>query len=126
MMEGKAIILLHCPNPFLYPITTKLMPKDAKLVVLWHSDILGKGKYYWFIKPLEKAILRKVDLILATSPNYIHPSSPIYDYRDKTKVVANGIIENDFVWQASDETVVNEIRRKYPHKKIVFFVGFTL
>ena len=37
------IILLHCPNPFLYPITAKLTPKSAKLVLLWHSDILGKG-----------------------------------------------------------------------------------
>ncbi len=121
--EQPDIILLHCPNPFLYPITTKLMPKDAKLVLLWHSDILGKGKYYWFIKPLEKAILRKADLILATSPNYIHPSSPICDYRDKTKVMANGIIESDFVWRPSDETVVDEIRRRYNNKKIVFFVG---
>jgi rhamnosyl/mannosyltransferase len=117
------IILLHCPNPFLYPITTKLMPKDAKLVLLWHSDILGKGKYYWFIKPLEKAILHKADLILATSPNYIHPSSPIYDYRDKTKVVANGIIESDFEWRPSDEAKVDRIRQKYNNKKIVFFVG---
>ena len=121
--EQPDIILLHCPNPFLYPITAKLKPKDVKLVLLWHSDILGKAMLYRFIKLFEKVILRKADLILATSPNYIHPSSPIYDYRDKTKVVANGIIESDFVWRTSDETVVGEIRQKYHHKKIVFFVG---
>ena len=121
--EQPDIILLHCPNPFLYPITTKLTPKDVKLVLLWHSDILGKGMLYKFIKQFEKAILRKADLILVTSPNYIHPSSPIYDYRDKTKVAANGIIESDFVWRTSDETMVDKIRRKYHDKKIVFFVG---
>jgi rhamnosyl/mannosyltransferase len=121
--EQPDIILLHCPNPFLYPITAKLTPKDVKLVLLWHSDILGKGLLYKFIRQFEKAILRKADLILATSPNYIHPSSPIYDYRDKTKVAANGIIESDFVWQTSDEPIVDEIRRKHHHKKIVFFVG---
>ena len=121
--EQPDIILLHCPNPFLYPITAKLTPKDAKLVLLWHSDILGKGILYKMIKQFEKVILRKADLILATSPNYIHPSSPIYDYRDKTQVVANGIIKNDFVWRTGDETTVEEIRRKYHYKKIVFFVG---
>jgi rhamnosyl/mannosyltransferase len=121
--EQPDIILLHCSNPFLYPITAKLTPKDVKLVLLWHSDILGKGIIYRFVKQFEKAILRKADLILATSPNYIHPSSPIYDYRDKTKVVANGIIESDFVRQTGDETMVDEIRRKYDYKKIVFFVG---
>ena len=121
--EQPDIILLHCPNPFLYPITAKLTPKDVKLVLLWHSDILGKGILYKMVKQFEKIILRKADLILATSPNYIHPSSPIYDYRDKTEVVANGIIKSDFVWRAGDETTVEEIRRKYHHKKIVFFVG---
>ena len=121
--EQPDIILLHCPNPFLYPITAKLTPRDVKLVLLWHSDILGKGIFYKLVKQFEKAILRKADLILATSPNYIHPSSPIYQYRDKTEVVANGIIKNDFVWRTGDETTVEEIRRKYHHKKIVFFVG---
>ena len=121
--EQPDIILLHCPNPFLYPITAKLTPKDVKLVLLWHSDILGKGILYKMVKQFEKIILRKADLILATSPNYIHPSSPIYDYRDKTEVVANGIIKSNFVWRAGDETTVEEIRRKYHHKKIVFFVG---
>ena len=121
--EQPNIILLHCPNPFLYPITVKLTPRDVKLVLLWHSDILGKGILYKLVKHIEKVILRKADLILATSPNYIHPSSPIYQYRDKTKVVVNGIIKNDFVWRTGDETTIEEIRRKYHHKKIVFFVG---
>lgn len=121
--EQPDIILLHCPNPFLYPITAKLTPKDVKLVLLWHSDILGKGILYKMVKQFEKVILRKADLILATSPNYIHPSSPIYDYRDKTEVVTNGIIKSDFVWRAGDETTIEEVRRKYHHKKIVFFVG---
>lgn len=121
--EQPDIILLHCPNPFLYPITAKLMPKDIKLVLLWHSDILGKGILYKLVKQFEKVILRKADLILATSPNYIHPSSPIYDYRDKTEVVPDGIIKSDFVLRTGDETTIEEIRRKYHYKKIVFFVG---
>ena len=117
------IILLHCPNPFLYPITARLTPKNVKLVLLWHSDILGKGILYKLVKQFEMVILKKADLILATSPNYIHSSSPIYEYRDKTKIVPNGIIKDDFVWHTGDETMVENIRRKYHHKKIVFFVG---
>ena len=121
--EQPDIILLHCPNPFLYPITAKLKPKNAKLVLLWHSDILGKGILYKMVKMFEKVILKKADLILATSPNYIHPSSPIYKYRDKTKVVPNGIIKKDFQWKKGDEKTVEEIRNKYHNKKIVFVVG---
>ena len=117
------IILLHCPNPFLYPITARLAPPTAKLVLLWHSDILGKGLLYKMVSCFERKILEKADLILATSPNYIHPSSPIYQYRDKTKVVPNGIIKEDFLWKDGDEKLVEEIRNKYDNKKIVFFVG---
>ena len=117
------IILLHCPNPYLYPITSKLTPPNTKLVLLWHSDIIGKGLIYHLTSIFEKRILKKADLILATSPNYIHPSSPIYSYRHKVKVIPNGIIKSDFQWKLGDETVVEDIRRLYHHKKIVFFVG---
>ena len=117
------IILLHCPNPYLYPITSKLTPADTKLVLLWHSDIIGKGLIYHLTSVFEKRILKKADLILATSPNYIHPSSPIYSYRHKVKVIPNGIIKSDFQWKLGDESVVEDIRRMYRHKKIIFFVG---
>ena len=117
------IILLHCPNPFLYPIISRLTPPEAKLVLLWHSDILGKGALYHLVSYFEKKILKKADLIMATSPNYIHPSSPIYAYRQKIKVIPNGIIKSDFQWKLGDETTVEDIRRMYNHKKIIFFVG---
>ena len=117
------IILLHCPNPFLYPIISKLTPPETKLVLLWHSDILGKGLLYHLVSHFEKRILKKADLIMATSPNYIHPSSPIYAYRQKIKVIPNGIIKSDFQWKLGDETTVEDIRRMYNHKKIIFFVG---
>lgn len=117
------IILLHCPNPFLYPIISRLTPPEAKLVLLWHSDILGKGALYHLVSHFEKRILKKADLIMATSPNYIHPSSPIYAYRQKIKVIPNGIIKSDFQWKLGDETTVEDIRRMYNHKKIIFFVG---
>jgi rhamnosyl/mannosyltransferase len=117
------MIILHCPNPFLYPITVKLKPKNTKLVLLWHSDILGKGILYHLINRFEKKILKEADLILATSPNYIHPSSPIYKYQEKTRVVPNGIIAKDFRLLKKDQSTINYIKKKYGKKRIIFFVG---
>ena len=91
-----AILLLHCPNPFLYPITMWLKPKEAKLVLLWHSDILGKGVLYKLVARQERKLLAKADLILATSINYVHPSSPIYTYENVIRVVQKCIIAQDF------------------------------
>jgi rhamnosyl/mannosyltransferase len=84
---------------------------------------LGKGLLYRLINYYEQKILKRADLILATSPSYIHSSSPIYSYQDKIKVLPNGIIKKDFLWRPGDEKTVEEIRNKYHYKKIIFFVG---
>lgn len=117
------IILLHCPNPYLYPMVCRLKPETSKLVLLWHSDILGKGLLYKIIRRTEEKILKKADLILTTSSNYIHPSSPVYNYRDKIKVVPNGIKTSDFELSEEDKSKIEKIREKYGNKRIIFFVG---
>ena len=121
--EQPDIILLHCPNPFLYPITAKLTPRDAKLVLLWHSDILGKGLLYKMVRSVERKLLKKADLILATSENYVHPSSPIYPYKDEVRIVQNGIIASDFILKDGDEKRIEDIKKRFGNKKIVFYVG---
>ena len=117
------VILLHCPNPFLYPITVSLKPQNTKLVLLWHSDIQGKGLLYRLVSGAEKRILRASDLIIATSTNYIHPDSPIYRFRDKVEVVPNGIQDKDFELCPADNERIEAIRRMYGNRKIIFFVG---
>jgi len=114
---------VHCPNPYVYPFVLKAIGKDTQLVLHWHSDIISKGLVYHLIKPFEKAILKRADCILATSPNYIHPSSPIFDYKEKTKIVQNGIVTSDFDLQAGDAASIEAVRNSYGNKKLVFFVG---
>lgn len=114
---------VHCPNPYVYPLVLKVIHPDTKLILHWHSDILAKGIVYKFIKPFEKAILKRADLIVATSPNYIHPSSPIYPYKEKTDIVQNGIITADFDKQEGDEERIEAIKARYGHKKLILFIG---
>ncbi|MCD8290116.1 MAG: glycosyltransferase [Prevotella sp.] len=116
------IILVHCPNPFVYPIVTKIAGSYTKIVLLWHSDILSKGLVYKFIRPVEKSILKRADMIISTSPNYI-PFSPISKYVEKIKVLQNGIYTRNFLKREGDDKRIEEIRRKYNNKKIVLYVG---
>jgi len=117
------IINVHCPNPYVYPIVCRLKPKNAKLVLLWHSDILTKGVLYKAIKPVESIILKKADLIVATSPNYVHPSSPIYKYGDKVKILPNGVITENLDLQQGEEEEVRKIKEGYDNKPLILFVG---
>lgn len=114
---------VHCPNPFVYPIVLKTILPATKLVLHWHADILSKGIVYRFVKPFESRILRRADFIIATSPNYIHQSSPIYQFKDKIGVVPNGIITADFDQKDSDEERIKAIKEEYGQRPLILFVG---
>lgn len=116
-------IHVHCPNPFVYPIVTAIASKSTKIVLHWHSDILSKGIVYKIIKPFENQILKRADMIISTSPNYIPMSKPLLRYENKVKVVQNGLITSDFDLQEGEDNVVKEIRKKYEDRPIVYFVG---
>lgn len=114
---------VHCPNPYVYPLVLKAINPDTKLILHWHSDILAKGIIYKLIKPFEKAILKRANLIVATSPSYIHPSSPIYLYKKKIGIVPNGIITADFDKKKGDEEKISAIKAQYDNKKLILFIG---
>lgn len=117
------IVHVHCPNPFVYPIVNSIIKKETKLVLHWHSDILSKGIMYKIIQPFENQILKRADLIVSTSPNYIPFSKPIQKYKNKIRVAQNGIITSDFKLKKGEDYVVRQIRLKYNNKPIVYFVG---
>lgn len=116
-------IHVHCPNPFVYPIVTAIADKRTKIVLHWHSDILSKGIVYKAIKPFEDHILKRADLIISTSPNYIPFSKPLLRHEAKVKVAQNGLITTDFDLQDGEGAAVESIRKKYGNKPIVYFVG---
>lgn len=114
---------VHCPNPLVYPMVCNLVPSDVKVVLHWHSDILSKGLAYQLVRPLERAILRRSDVVLSTSPNYIEQSAPLQSVIDKVRVVQNGIIESLFDMQPGDADRIRDLRARYGNHKIVFTCG---
>ena len=114
---------VHCPNPYVYPLVLRAILPDTKLILHWHSDIISKGLMYKVVKPFENKALKRSDLILATSPNYIHPSSPIYQYKEKIRIVQNGVIAADFDMKEGDEERIKSIKQQFDNKPLVIFVG---
>jgi rhamnosyl/mannosyltransferase len=94
-----------------------------KVVLHWHSDILSKGLMYHLVKPFETAILRRADLIVSTSPQYIPNSIPLQRFIDKVRVAQNGLITERFNLQEGDEEKIHEIHERYKGKKIIFNCG---
>ena len=121
--ERPDIVHVHCPNPFVYPLVCSCVSRVTKVVLHWHSDILDKGLLYYLIKPFETAILKRADIIISTSPNYIPDSKPLQRFISKVRIAQNGLITERFDLQDGDDEKIREIREQYKGKKIVFTCG---
>ena len=117
------IIHFHWANPYPAAVLLTMIPKNVKLVVHWHMDIIKQAKIYPFIKPFETALLKRADLILVTSPTYRDASLPLQPFRDKIKILPNAMDENNFILKEGDKEQIEKIKAQYHNKKIIFFIG---
>ena len=118
------IIHFHWANPYPAAVLLALIPKQVKLVVHWHMDIIKQKTIYPFIKSIEKKLLKRSDLILVTSPNYRDGSIPLQAFKEKIAIVPNAINERNFILQSpGDDEQIAQIRQKYSGKPIIFFIG---
>lgn len=117
------LIHFHWANPFPAAILLAVMPKDVKLVVHWHMDIINQKRIYPLIKPVETALLRRADRVLVTSPNYRDCSVPLQPFMEKVDVVPNAFNLESFREHDGDNLKIKAIRERHKGKDIVFFVG---
>ena len=121
--ERPDAVHVHCPNPFVYPLVCCCVSRETKVILHWHSDILAKGLMYQLVRPFELALLRRADIIVSTSPQYIPDSRPLQQHTAKVHVAQNGLITARFDLQPGDEEKIRELRERYSGKTIVFTCG---
>lgn len=84
------IVHLHAPN-LLASLQSILLPSRTRLLVHWHSDIVGKGLLGRLVRPLERWMLARADVVIATSAAYAAASPQLRTIAAKTTVVPIGI-----------------------------------
>lgn len=117
------IIHFHWANPYPAAVLLTMIPKNIKLLVHWHMDIIKQAKIYPFIRPFETALLKRADLILVTSPTYRDASLPLQPFKNKIKILPNAINESNFILKEGDKKQIEKIKAQYNNKKIIFFIG---
>ena len=111
------LIHLHYPYPFADLLMLALRPKQP-IILTYHSDIVRQKYLKYLYAPLETYLLRKVDKIICTSPNYISTSQNLQKYRDKVECVILGLPE-------SKERIRIESGSKfYSHRELGDYVLF--
>lgn len=117
------VIQFHWANPFPAWVLLCVIPKNVKLIIHWHMDIIKQKHIYPFIKPVETALLKRADMVCVTSPQYRDGSLPLQPFRDKVRIVQNAMDEDNFILRDGDVEKINAVKAKYGNKPIVFFIG---
>jgi glycosyltransferase involved in cell wall biosynthesis len=84
------VVHYHFPWPFL-DMAHFMAGVNKPTVVTYHSDIVRQKALLRLYQPLMHRFLDSVDVIVATSPNYLATSTVLDRYRDKTRVIAFGL-----------------------------------
>lgn len=117
------ILHLHMPNPLACAYILHLLPKDVKVVVHWHSDIIGQPVIYPLFKRYERKILDRADKIIVTSPPYAKGSLPLQPFLNKVTLLQN-IISKEKI-NITEEVLIDAegLKKKYGNKPILFTIG---
>lgn len=116
-------IIFHYPNPFFARILLHYIPKETKLILYWHLDIIRQkilGKIFHF---QNIALLKRADKVIATSPNYIDGSWYLSKYKSKCIIIPNCIDENRLLQTPKAKELAEKIRKENEGKTICLSVG---
>lgn len=94
-----AVLHFHLPNPSAYFALFNRQARKLPWVVHWHADVLTPRSSmalqlaYGPYSLLEAAMLRRADVVIASSPTYLRASRPLAPFIDKCEVIPLGIDE---------------------------------
>jgi len=113
------IIHVHLPNYLALLIISLIYKNKIKIILHWHSDVVGKYKLNYIFNILYFIALKKADVVLATSINYAKSSKLLKNYFHKIKILPIGV--NKYSYHGNDN--IQKIYRITNNKKYILSVG---
>lgn len=118
-------VIFHFPNPFAAHYLLKLLKKypRCKLIVYWHLDITKQKLLGKLFSGQTKKLLKRAEIVLATSPNYIEGSKFLPKYKEKCTVVSCCVNSNRMTVSEKDTELADGIKAQHTGKTICFALG---
>ena len=117
------IIIFHYPNPFVAMYMLRYIPKDCKLAIYWHLDIVKQKLLGILFEGQNKKLVERADVLIATSPTYVEGSSWLHNAKEKCKVVPNCFNVERLQITPEVDARAAEIRKVNKDKVICVAVG---
>jgi glycosyltransferase involved in cell wall biosynthesis len=108
LIKWADLIHYHFPYPFADILHTFWRVKK-KSILTYHSDIIRQKILLTLYRPLMNHFLRKMDRIVATSPNYFATSDILKQYFHKVEVISLGLDENSL--PESNEKIKQSVKQ---------------
>lgn len=119
-LAGEAdIVHYHFPWPYM-DVAHFLTRVRKPTVLTYHSDIVKQKTLLRLYSPLMHQFLKRVDRIVATSPNYVESSQTLQRYRDKVRVIPIGLDEATYSCPTDEKLAY---WRKRVGERFFLFVG---
>jgi rhamnosyl/mannosyltransferase len=118
------VVHLHLPHPVgVASYLASRKPAQHRLIVSYHSDVIRQQRLLALYAPLVNKLLRRADVVIATSPNYRESSSVLQRFAEKTSVVPYGIDLELFRHTEALATRAREIRTRFGERPLLVAVG---
>jgi len=111
--------VIHVPNPTAEVAWLLTRPR-GKLVVRYHSDVVRQAAAMRAYGPVLMQFLRKADMILVGSQQYLSTSETLRPVRDRCRILPFGIEVRRFA--NPDADAIEAIKKRYGGR-FVFFSG---
>ncbi len=120
--EHYDIVHLHFPDPMSH-LAAMALPKNVRLVISWHSDIVRQQNLFKLYRPLLNRIVARADAIIAATPRHFSSSTQL-GCADPARlhVVPYGIDFAPFE-EPSAIAAGEKLRARHSGRKIVFAIG---
>lgn len=108
---------VHTPN-VLAALAVLRLPHHIHVVIHWHADIENKGMIGRLVRPIERAMLRRANVVIATTEAYAQASPALNAFKDRVKIIPIGIadIDNEPKFEIASPPYVLFVGRLVPYK----------
>ena len=111
------VVNYHFPWPFM-DLVHFASGMNKPSVVTYHSDIVRQKHLLKLYRPLMNRFLASADRIVAASPNYLHTSDVLQQFKHKTRVIPYGLDKSGY--PQPDVARMNRWRQRLGDKFFLF------
>lgn len=122
LRSARDIIHVHLPDPMTNLALFLARPK-GKLIVHWHNDIVNQRNALKVYQPLQRWLLKRADVIIATTSAYAESSPWLRPFADKIRIIPIGIQDQHVDDGTRLQASVDALRQRYGNRRIVFALG---